>query len=100
MGLYPFLITEMTLHTGDMVDYNITASDPDDLPIEYGIRKHTGNLSSIKWKPSNEFKVRFTERSIGKLSAVEFYIRSCRSYHAFTRYDDNITFAYQVLPKT
>lgn len=87
--------TEMSLRPGDSIEFIITASDPEDLPLEYGMDIKHGN---IKWQKSNGFLITISPDDISKSFSVGLYIRSSRSYHACTHYDDCIDFIYRVLP--
>lgn len=90
-----YVSTEMALRPGDTIDFVVTASDPEDLPLEYGI----GLDEPAKiWQPSGEFQVTFTDKHITKNFFVALYIRSSRPYHASGSYDDKVQFSYDVLP--
>jgi hypothetical protein len=90
-----WVYTKMALRPGDTIDFVVTASDPEDLPLEYGI----GLNEPVKmWQTSGEFQVTFTDKHISKHFAVGLYIRSPRPYHASSSYDDRVQFFYQVLP--
>ena len=95
LGL-PIVLTNMTLRPGDSIEYIVTASDPEDLILKYGIV--IGDGSSIKWQSSNSFVVEILADHIGLLFAIKLFIRSSRNYHACGTYDDHVEFFYQVLP--
>jgi len=89
------VLTKMVLNPGDTIDFAVTASDPEDLPLEYGI----GLDEPVKiWQASGEFQVTLTDKHIAENFAVGLYIRSPRSYHASSSYDDTVRFVYHVLP--
>jgi hypothetical protein len=87
--------TKMTLRPGDQLDFVITASDPEDLALEYGIEVH---YETRIWQQRNTFAVRVVDQHIGKMFAIHFYIRSPRTYHARGDHDDEVIFFYSVLP--
>jgi len=87
--------TNMTLRPGDSIEYIVTASDPEDLMLEYGIKVEN---SSTKWQSSNSFAVEILTEHIGRLFGIKLYIRSPRNYHAIGDYDDQVHFFYNVLP--
>ncbi len=87
---------KMVLRPGDTIDFSVTASDPEDLQLEYGIEV---DIQLIKWQPSCEFQVTITDKHISKLFAVGLCIRSPRLYHASTVFDDKVSFYYQVFPE-
>lgn len=86
--------TKTILRLGDTVDFVITASDPYDEPLIYGISIGI----QINWQESNSFSIRITEEHIGNQFIVGLYIKSKRSFHAHSIYDDTVAFAYTVLP--
>lgn len=87
--------TNLKLHPGDSIEFIVTASDPEDLTLEYGIGIEHGK---IKWQSSNSFVVEITNKDIARLFSVRLYIRSTREYHANNNHDDDVSFYYQVLP--
>jgi hypothetical protein len=87
--------TDMALRPVDSLEFIITASDPEDLPLEFGIDIKHG---SIKWQKSNSFLIKISSNDISRSFSVGLYIRSSRSYHACSHYDDCIDFVYKVLP--
>jgi len=89
------VITNMTLRPGDSIEYIITASDPEDLTLEYGIEiRHEG----IKWQSLNSFVVEITVEHISRRLSICLFIKSSRDYHASNIFDDYVEFFYQVLP--
>jgi hypothetical protein len=89
--------TNMTLRPGDSIDFVVSARDPEDLPLEYGIRHEA--LDRIAWQASESFSVALTEKHIASNCDISLYIRAPRSYHASALYDDRVTFFYTVLPR-
>ena len=89
------VITNMSLRPGDTIEFIVTASDPDGLPIEYGMDIRN---CETKWQQDNSFSINVSSEHIGKSFVIGLYIRSPRSYHAHKNYDDFIDFRYRVLP--
>lgn len=89
------VVTRMKLRPNDTIDFIVTASDPEDLPFEYGIC--FSSLGEI-WQSSGEFNLTITEDHISKNFGVFFKIKSSRPYHANDGYDDMVIFVYDVLP--
>ena len=86
------------LHPGDDLEFVITASDPYDQKLEYGL----GVRGSLRWQDTNEFALKVTADDIRRDFMVRLYIRSERDYHAHGsgeyRHDDSVLFFYTVLP--
>jgi Swt1-like HEPN len=91
------LITETVLRPGDKIDFVVTARDPEGLPLAYSL----GVLSAdaLGWQDSGVFSLEITEAHISADLFVELRIKSPRSYHASTGYDDRVRFCYSVLPR-
>jgi len=88
--------TSTNLRLGDALQLFVTARDPEDLALTYGIMRGFG--TSITWQQSSEFEFTIEERDIGTHFSVTLFIKSSRSYHAQGNYDDAIKFWYTVLP--
>ncbi|MDY6868251.1 MAG: hypothetical protein SVT56_10155, partial [Chloroflexota bacterium] len=88
--------TKAILRPGDVLEFVITASDPSDLPLEYGISRN-GNYQ-FEWQSENVFTVTISEDQISRHHAFVLGIKSSRGYHASTGYDDVIRFTYIILP--
>ncbi len=88
--------TDIELSPGDILDYVITAYDPEGLPLEYSACP-IGR--QINWLKDNSLQVKIEEKNIAKNFYVEVGIKSSRSYHASFGYDDMVIFRYKVLPK-
>ncbi|MDP2856809.1 MAG: Swt1 family HEPN domain-containing protein [Bacillota bacterium] len=87
----------MVLRSGDVIEYTVAASDPEGLPLEYGMR--AGQFST-GWQSSRAFQLTVDDSQIGKNFRVELSIRSAREYHAHGHIDDIVVFAYgAVLPR-
>jgi hypothetical protein len=89
--------TRTILRPNDIVDFVITASDPLDDELEYGITVE-GFISSVSWQKENTFSVRIMEEHIQTNFTILFCIRSPRRFHACGSYDDSSSFVYDVLP--
>jgi hypothetical protein len=89
--------TKTILRPNDIVDFVITASDPLDADLEYGITVE-GFISTVNWQKENTFSVRIMEKHIQTNFRILFCIRSPRRFHAHGSYDDSISFNYDVLP--
>jgi hypothetical protein len=85
-----------TLHSGDEIDFVVTARDPEDLPLEY--RLEVLGHEASEWQATGLFSLEVKEAHIGTLF-VGLLIRSPRSYHLGPGYDQKVTFAYRVLPR-
>jgi hypothetical protein len=89
--------TGAILRPGDKLDFVVTARDPEDLPLEYKLVEEI-RQSGSEWQANGVFSFEVEEAHIGHL-AIRLSIRSPRSYHAATVYDDSVTFFYRVLPR-
>ncbi len=84
--------TGISLHVGDVLEFVITAKDPEDVDLEYRIHPY-------KWQVSNVIFFEIEDKHIKLSGNVHITIRSKRKHHAFPMgYDDRITFEYQILP--
>lgn len=88
--------TDIELTPGDVLDYVVTAYDPEGLPLEYYAGSSIGR--GIEWSKNNSLQVKIEKKDISKDFFVEIKIRSFREYHAHPGYDDRATFKYKVLP--
>ncbi len=85
--------TGLQLRTGDMLEFVVTAIDPEGLDLEYRIFPN-------KWSTGNVLLMEVNEKHIGSQSIFHIGIKSPRKHHAFPLgYDDRVTFEYEVLPK-
>jgi hypothetical protein len=91
-----FVYTGLTLRPGDQINFVISARDPEEKPLEYGI--YDERLGSIRWQTFDAFSLTLSERHIARIAGVDLFIRSNRPYHASGSYDDKVTFCYSVLP--
>jgi len=81
---------------GDEIDFVVTARDPEDLPLEY--RLEVVGHEAAEWQATGLFSLEVKEAHIGTLF-VHLAIRSPRSYHLGPGYDQQVVFAYRVLPR-
>lgn len=87
--------TNKILHPGDEIEFVITASDPEDCPLDFGISIHNLN---IKWQKENIFLIKIEKEHISSQFLIGLYIKSLREYHANIGHDDYSRFTYTVLP--
>ena len=86
--------TAMTIHVGDILEFVVSATDPQDGDLMYCI-------NGRHWNPGNVLFQEIEPRHVGKKTTFSIMVRSERKFHAFPMgYDDRIAFEYQVLPKT
>lgn len=84
--------TNSTLRVGDVVEYIITATDPEQQPLQY-------RILGFKWESSNILRLEITGKHIARDGKVNITIRSNRKFHAYPLgYDDRVVFEYQILP--
>jgi hypothetical protein len=93
----PMILTNTILSHNDIIEFVITASDPLDGDLEYGIALG-GLISNAIWQKENIFIVNILEKHIGKNFGIYLYIRSPRKFRAHGSHDDSISFVYDVLP--
>jgi hypothetical protein len=86
--------TKATLRPGDVLDFVITATDPEDFQLEYSVE----SVGQTKWQSDPSMQFLITNSHIGRSFYIELSIKSSREYHAKLGYDDRVTFQYCVLP--
>jgi hypothetical protein len=89
--------TKTILRPNDVIDFVITASDPFDVQLDYGMRV-PDFMPNIAWQKENILSIKIIEDYIGTNCGISLYIRSPRKYHASGHYDDFVGFLYDVLP--
>ncbi len=89
--------TRIVLRPNDVVDFVITASDPYDAQLKYGIKVEEFS-HNISWQEENTFSVKITEDCITRSFYIVLYIISPRKHHALGHCDDHVQFVYTVLP--
>lgn len=87
--------SKVNLRVGDVVDFVVTASDPLEGQLSYGMTVMPNHHSPV-WQEANTFQWR-VER-VGAPVGVYFWVKSERSEHAHEAYDDLRMTAYDVLP--
>ena len=84
--------TALNLRVGDVVEFVVTAKDPEDMDLEYRIYPE-------KWQSSNVLLLQIQEKHIGAQGNVHIAIKSPRKHKAYPLgYDDRVTFEYTILP--
>jgi len=92
------VFAKMTLRVGDRVQFVLTARDPEEAPLEYGMQ--VGYSGVQPWQASDIFTIELEAENIGKLFTVSFFVRSNRAFHAHQWFDDRVHFHYSaVLPR-
>lgn len=87
------VVTNHTLRVGDLLEFVVTATDPEGGELEYG-------LGFYNWQKSSILTLELEHKHISKELHINILIRSTRDYHAFDiGYDDGVIFTYAVLPK-
>jgi hypothetical protein len=90
------LNTVLILHPGDLLEFSIAATDPEGMPLQYGL---IDGGHDPEWQDSNQFSYTLTEGHISEGYGVIPCIKSPRGYHALSDMDDSVWFHYSVLPK-
>jgi hypothetical protein len=93
----PQLETRTVLHPGDVVEFVVTATDPDDEPLQYLLGLF-GSRNSQEWQQSNILTWRVTKADINRYARFMISIISGREYHANGDHDDLVLFMYTILP--
>jgi Swt1-like HEPN len=88
-------IIKHPLRVDDVLDFVVTARDPQDAELEFGIG--VNGMYPLSWQNGNAFSVRVEEKHRPKLT-VNLYIRSPRKYHEADFFDDIVQFIYAILP--
>ena len=99
-NMYPsdtgdYVLTKKILHPNDIIDFVITASDPYDAPLEYGIKANI--YRNVLWQKENSFSVKI-DKYVRKRFIITLYIRSPRRFRAYEDHDDSVEFYYTLLP--
>tara|TARA_Y100000768_G_C23945687_1_gene667467 strand:- start:670 stop:1443 length:774 start_codon:yes stop_codon:yes gene_type:complete len=85
--------TGVSLRVGDVLEFVITAKDPEDMDLEYRVHPY-------KWQSGNVIMFEIEKQHIGLSGNVHITIRSPRKHHAYPMgYDDRVSFEYEILPK-
>lgn len=97
-GILKVVTTNAVLRPGDILDFVVTATDPEDLPLEYSVDRSI--RPSRSWQSESNLRFVIEDDHIARIFLLEVMIRSARPYHASTSWDDCVSFIYQVLPRT
>ncbi|MES2680235.1 MAG: hypothetical protein V4635_10135 [Bacteroidota bacterium] len=90
----PQINTNVILRPNDNIEFILTASDPEGLPIEYKIHGFT------EWSQNSSIEYVVQKKDIAKLATFMVVLRSPREYHAHQNlFDDVVMFFYSILPK-
>ena len=93
------LNTNSTLRPGDIVEFVVTARDPEDRILEYFFGVYGGQESvNWGWSTNSSFVLTIDKKYISENFYVDAKIHNDAEYHAKGRFDDVVTFRYQVLP--
>ena len=84
------------LRPGDTLEFVVTARDPEDLPLEYGLFCYAASHNF--WGPDSTLVFRVTEELITAHLSLTVMIRSPRPYHGQGSADDFVNFGYKVFP--
>ncbi|MDD2914389.1 MAG: hypothetical protein PHP70_03650 [Gallionella sp.] len=88
--------TNASLRPGDILEFVVTATDPEDMPLQYAVAITAD--SRPEWQSNANLRFVIGESHIGRTFCLEVSIRSPRPYHARRSNDDSIIFIYNVLP--
>lgn len=89
--------TKTVLRPGVILEFVVTATDPEDLPLEYAVG--LSNNPSPMWQSDPNLQFLIESCHISRTFLLEISIRSTRLYHATGSRDDYVCFIYHVLPK-
>ena len=84
--------TNMTLRDGDLLEFVISATDPEENDLQY-------RINTSKWQTNNVIQHTITSRMIGKGAIFNISIKNGKKFHAYPAgYDDRVSFEYDILP--
>lgn len=89
--------TTTSLRPGDVVDFVATATDPEDLQLQYAVA--VVHEVPAEWQNGSTLRFIIGESHIGRTFGLQVSIRSPRPYHANGSRDDSVIFFYNVLPR-
>lgn len=94
IGEEKHIFTKSVLKPGNVIEFTVTAIDPEDLPLSYycsGLKENT---------PENKLVVTLTDNEIGVKSPISIGIRSSREYRKIkgNQLDEWVTFYYDIIP--
>ncbi len=90
-------IAKTILRPRDILEFIVTASDPLDAELQYGLTV-TGHHANPAWQSSNVMSLVILDNYVRRNFGVMFWLRSPRDFHAVGDHDDSVTFIYEVLP--
>ena len=82
------------VYVGDELEIRVFSTDPLGGQLEFSIAR----IGPKEWSPSNARSIRFTEADIGRACDINVMVRSTRTYHAYSDFDDYVMYRYVVLP--
>jgi hypothetical protein len=93
-----FVRCPQILRPDDLIDFVVTASDPNGAPLQYAMEEPDRRWP-VLWQENNTFSIRILESHIGTSTQFGFFIKGARPHHASRDCDDDSRFVYTVLPK-
>jgi hypothetical protein len=72
--------TEATVRPGDILDFVVTARDPEDLPLEYSV--DISSQGKPLWQSDPNLRFSIMDRHISRVFLLQLAIKSTRTYHA------------------
>jgi hypothetical protein len=88
------LQSQHPVRVGDEVEIRAFSTDPLGDDLEFSIAR----IGQKDWSETNCRTIVFREDDIGRTCDIQVMIRSSRSYHAYSHFDDYVQFRYAVLP--
>lgn len=85
----------VSVRAGDEVEIMVFSTDPLGGELEYSICR----IGETQWQDSNSKMIVFSEKDIGRCCDINVMLRSKRSHHAYSDFDDYVMYRYEVLPK-
>lgn len=86
-----------TLRPGDVLDFIVTANDPEDLTLEYAV--DVSSEARPLWQNDPNLRFSIADSHISRIFILQVSVKSTRTYHASSWCDDYVSFIYQVLPR-
>lgn len=84
--------TNLTLRDGDLLEFVVSATDPEENDLQY-------RINNSKWQTNNVIQHMITSRMIGKGAIFNISIKNGKKFHAYPAgYDDRVSFEYDILP--
>jgi hypothetical protein len=84
--------TNVILHPGDILEFSIDATDPENMELEYCIQ------GIIGWEKEKNIKLKIEEKHIALRRVFAILMKSKREYHSHNERDGEIHFVYKILP--